>query len=30
MLCIFQDDDDATQIGDDMDEWMQVWQGLTE
>lgn len=22
--CIFQEDDDATQIGDDMDEWMQV------
>ena len=22
--CIFQDDDDATQIGDDLDEWMQV------
>ena len=22
--CLFQEDDDATQIGEDLDEWMQV------
>lgn len=22
--CVFQDDDDATQVGDELDEWMQV------